>query len=65
MTQVLFTEKQITRAERNKGILGEFKSLRKKNPDISLERIFSTIAQNYDISSAAVRMVCKRAGVLC
>ena len=63
MGKVLYTEKQLSRMERNKEIVASFKTLRKKNPDISPERIFTTIAQNYNISSCAIRQICTKNGV--
>lgn len=62
MGKLLFTEKQLSRMERDKEIINSFKNLRKKNPSISAERIFATIAENYNIGSAAVRRVCVKAG---
>lgn len=63
MEKVLFTEKQLSRMERNKEIIASFKSLRKRNPDISPQRLFATIAEDYDISAAAIRQICQRSGV--
>ena len=62
MEKVLFTEKQLSRMERNKEIIASYKTLRKKNPDISPQRIFVTIAENYDITPAAIRQICQRSG---
>ena len=63
MEKVLFTEKQLTRMERNKEIINSYKVLRKKNPDISAERIFATIAENYNITACAIRHICVKSGV--
>ena len=63
MEKVLFTEKQLSRMERDKEIINSYKSLRKKNPTISAERIFATIAENYSVGPAAIRRVCVKAGI--
>ena len=63
MDNILFTEKQLSRMERNKEIISSFKALRKKNPDISPQRLFATIAEDYSISAAAIRQICRRGGV--
>ena len=63
MAKVLFTEKQLSRMERNKEIIASYKALVKKNPDISSERIFATIAENYGVSSGAIRRICTISGV--
>ena len=63
MKEILLTERQISRAERNKAIIASFKELRKKNPDVSPQRIFATIAEGYDLGAAAIRQICKRSGV--
>ena len=60
---LLFTEKQLSRKARNDEIAASFKKLRKKNPDISNERIFAEIAKNYPISSASVRVICYKRGL--
>lgn len=57
------TDKQFARSKRNRDIVSKFNSLRKKHPDISIERIFQEIAKDYTITSGAIRVVCKRAGV--
>lgn len=60
--KVVFTEKQLSRMERNKDIINAYKALRKKNPEISPERIFATIAADYNIGTAAIRQICVKSG---
>lgn len=63
MEKVLYTDAQLSRMKRNKEIIASFKALRRANPDASPERIFATIAQNYELGSAAIRQICRRSGV--
>ena len=63
MKKALYTEKQLAKKERNDAIAYSFKSLRKKFPDSSLERIFTEIAKDYPITTAAIRLVCKARGL--
>lgn len=61
--QGLQTQKQTDRTARNKAILAKFKTFRSKYPDVSLERIFVEISKDYNITSGAIRAVCKGAGL--
>lgn len=63
MKKALYTEKQKEKKERNDAIVTSFKKLQQKYPDSSLERIFTEIAKDYTITTAAIRYVCKERGV--
>lgn len=63
MERALYTEKQLAKKERNDAIATSFKTLKKKYPDSSLERIFTEIAKDYTITTAAIRNVCKARGL--
>lgn len=63
MERALYTEKQLAKKERNDAIVTSFKALKKKFPDSSLERIFTEIAKDYTITTAAIRNVCKARGL--
>lgn len=63
MEKALFTEKQIQRRERNKVIVEKFKKLKKRYPDSSKEQIFLEIAKEYQVTSQAIRSICKLNGV--
>ena len=57
------TAKQKEKQKRNDKIASMFLKLRKKYPDVSLERIFAVIAEDYPITTAAIRNVCKDRGL--
>ena len=63
MKKALYTEKQLAKKERNDAIVAAFISLRADYPDSSLERIFTEIAKDYPLTTAAIRNVCKERGV--
>ena len=63
MERALYTEKRMSRNERNKAIAKAFSTLKKKYPDSKLERIFVEIAKDYGITSASIRAICKKSGV--
>ena len=48
--------------ERNKEIVAQFRTLQRKNPTTSPQRLFVTIAEKYPISAAAVRKICQISG---
>ena len=57
------TEKQLSRMERNNEIGAMFKTLRKKYPGSSLERLFTEIAKDYQLTTAAIRNICQKRGL--
>lgn len=63
MAEIVYKEKTRERMARNDRITEAYKQLRKENPDVSAERIFATIALDYNISSAAIRAICAKTGV--
>ena len=63
MEKALYTEKQLSRLERDREIAATFKALRKKFPSSKLERFFVEIAKDYGVTSAAIRAICKKQGV--
>lgn len=66
MEKVLYTKKGLTsieRIERDRAIVTAFKAFRKKYPTSSLEGIFIEIAKDSDLTTAAIRAICKKQGV--
>lgn len=66
MEKVLYTKRGLSgidRIERDKAIVAAFKALRKKYPTSSLEGIFLEIKKESDLTTAAIRAICKKQGV--
>ena len=59
----LLTPKQAERRKRDEKICSAFKSLRKKYPEASLERIFFELSKDYGLTSLTIRKICKDAEV--
>lgn len=60
MIKIKRTEGQISRAQRNKEIIRKYAVLKRKYPELSRERLYSTIAEDYSISSGAIRAICEK-----
>ena len=66
MKKVLYAKKNLSgiqRIERNDELVAAFKELREKYPTSSLEGIFAEIAKKSDLTTAAIRAICKKRGV--
>jgi len=57
------TFKQLARRERDMDIVSKYTSLREEYPDLKSQRLFEEIANNYPISTAAIRAICVKHGV--
>ncbi len=60
MTKLKPTPAQITRASRNKEIIKKYNTLKDRYPEASRERIYATIAEDYPITSGAIRVICEK-----
>jgi len=63
MAEIKYTKKGLARMERNKKIVASYLDLSSRNPDVKAERIFAGIADEFKMTSAAIRGICKREGV--
>ena len=57
------TDRQKARLNRNNKICSDFKNLRTKYPDASMERIIANISKPYGLTNCAVRVIIKKAGL--
>lgn len=61
--EMLKTEKQALREDRNRNIADQFRRMRIAYPHVSQARIFAEIAKDYSVGAPQIRLVCKRMGV--
>lgn len=60
---ILLTEKQQARIERNQAICKDFNRVREQYPTSSLERVFSVVAKGYGLTNCSIRAIVKREGL--
>ena len=63
MAEIKYTKKGLARMKRNKEIVASYQDLSARNPDVKPERIFAGIADEFKMTSASVRNICKKEGV--
>lgn len=60
-TKMLMTDKEITRAQRNEGIVKAFMEMRKEYPKVRKTRLFKAVAAEYGLTGNMVRIIVQKA----